>query len=121
MKRSMIAVLLLLAILGTVAVPGDFAQAKTTKYEVYNSKQAKVRGSKLIVKGPLYVGTKQIKKKKVFILTGKTKYWDPNYYGSDPMIGKKLTKEEFKDLLKAQLGLTIKVTNGKVTKCELSS
>lgn len=61
------------------------------------------------------------KEEKVFVLTGKTKYWDPNYYGSDPMMGKKLTKEEFKDLLKAQLGLTIKVTNGKVTKCELSS
>lgn len=37
------------------------------------------------------------------------------------MIGKWLSKAEFKDLLKVHLGLEIKVKKGKVTRCEISS
>lgn len=108
MKRVLIAMLLVLALLSTGIASGSYVQAK-------------VKGNKLVVKAPLYVGEKKIKKKKVFILTNKTKYWDPNYGGSDPMIGKWLSKAEFKDLLKVHLGLEIRVKKGKVTRCEISS
>ena len=83
MKRVLIAMLLVLALLSTGIASGSYVQAKTQKYWVYDSAQAKVKGNKLVVKAPLYVGEKKIKKKKVFILTNKTKYWDPNYGGSD--------------------------------------
>ena len=121
MKRVLIAMLLVLALLSMGIASGSYVQAKTQKYWVYDSAQAKVKGNKLVVKAPLYVGEKKIKKKKVFILTNKTKYWDPNYGGSDPMIGKWLSKAEFKDLLKVHLGLEIRVKKGKVTRCEISS
>ena len=121
MKRVLIAMLLVLALLSTGIASGSYVQAKTQKYWVYDSAQAKVKGNKLVVKAPLYVGEKKIKKKKVFILTNKTKYWYPNYGGSNPMIGKWLSKAEFKDLLKVHLGLEIRVKKGKVTRCEISS
>lgn len=37
------------------------------------------------------------------------------------MIGKWLSKAEFKDLLKVHLGLEIRVKKEKVTRCEISS
>ena len=80
MKRVLIAMLLVLALLSTGIASGSYVQAKTQKYWVYDSAQAKVKGNKLVVKAPLYVGEKKIKKKKVFILTNKTKYWDPNLW-----------------------------------------
>ena len=64
MKRVLIAMLLVLALLSTGIASGSYVQAKTQKYWVYDSAQAKVKGNKLVVKAPLYVGEKKIKKKK---------------------------------------------------------
>lgn len=101
MKRVLIAMLLVLALLSTGIASGSYVQAKTQKYWVYDSAQAKVKGNKLVVKAPLYVGEKKIKKKKVFILTNKTKYWDPNYGGSDPMIGKMAFKSRIQGFVES--------------------
>lgn len=81
MKRVLIAMLLVLALLSTGIASGSYVQAKTQKYWVYDSAQAKVKGNKLVVKAPLYVGEKKIKKKKGIYSYDKTKYWDPNYGG----------------------------------------
>ena len=62
MKRVLIAMLLVLALLSTGIASGSYVQAKTQKYWVYDSAQAKVKGNKLVVKAPLYVGEKKIKK-----------------------------------------------------------
>lgn len=55
MKRVLIAMLLVLALLSTGIASGSYVQAKTQKYWVYDSAQAKVKGNKLVVKAPLYV------------------------------------------------------------------
>ena len=65
MKRVLIAMLLVVSLLSTGIASGSYVQAKTQKYSVYDSAQAKVKGNKLVVKAPLYVGEKKIKKKKV--------------------------------------------------------
>ena len=68
MKRVLIAMLLVLALLSTGIASGSYVQAKTQKYWVYDSAQAKVKGNKLVVKPPLYVGEKKIKKNKYLLL-----------------------------------------------------
>ena len=80
MKRVLIAMLLVVSLLSTGIASGSYVQAKTQKYWVYDSAQAKVKGNKLVVKAPLYVGEKNIKKKiaklvlKIYAnLYGKTK------------------------------------------------
>ena len=51
MKRVLIAMLLVLSLLSTGIASGSYVQAKTQKYWVYDSAQAKVKGNKLVVKG----------------------------------------------------------------------
>lgn len=121
MKRKIIALLLAITLFVAPQVNVTNSSAKTEKYQVYNSSQAKVSGNKLVVRGPYTKKGKEYNKKIIFRLTNKTKYWDPNYYGSDPMKGKMLDKKEFKKLLKAGLFLEVKVNKGKVVRCELSS
>ena len=121
MKRKIIALLLAITLFVAPQVNVTNSSAKTEKYQVYNSRQAKVSGNKLVVRGPYTKKGKEYNKKIIFRLTNKTKYWDPNYYGSSPMKGKMLDKKEFKKLLKAGLFLEVKVNNGKVVRCELSS
>ena len=47
MKRVLIAMLLVLALLSTGIASGSYVQAKTQKYWVYDSAQAKVKGNNL--------------------------------------------------------------------------
>ena len=46
MKRVLIAMLLVVSLLSTGIASGSYVQAKTQKYWVYDSAQAKVKGKK---------------------------------------------------------------------------